>query len=141
MFGYQLAVVFVRCHHINFETFFFGLLGNRADDIVGFIARNFQYRDIVGFYDIFDERDRLTDIFRRLLPLRLVLFVGFVAESRTFRVEAYRNMGRVFTFQDIFQTVDKTEDGRSVHAFGVDTRVLDKSVVRPINQCICIYEE
>ena len=117
------------------------MLGNRADNIVGLIARNFQYRDIVGFYDVFDERDRLADIFRRLLPLRLVLFVGFVAESRTFRVEAYRNMGRVFTFQDIFQAVDKTEDGLSVHAFGVDTRVLDKSVVRPINQCICIYEE
>ena len=108
MFGYQLAVVFVRCHHIYFETFFFGLLGNRADNIVGLIARNFQYRDIVGFYDVFDERDRLADIFRRLLPLRLVLFVGFVAESRTFRVEAYRNMGRVFTFQDIFQAVDKS---------------------------------
>ena len=83
------------------------MLGNRADNIVGLIARNFQYRDVVGFYDVFDERDRLADIFRRLLPLRLVLFVGFVAESRTFRVEAYRNMGRVFTFQDIFQTVDK----------------------------------
>ena len=109
------------------------MLGNRADNIVGLIARNFQYRDVVGFYDVFDERDRLADIFRRLLPLRL--------ESRTFRVEAYRKMGRGFTFQDIFQTVDKTEDGRSVHAFGVDTRVLDKSVVRPINQCICIYEE
>ena len=141
MFGYQLAVVFIRCHHIHLETFFFGLLGNRADDIVGLIARDFQNRDIVSFNDIFDERDRLADIFRCLLPLRLVLFVGFVAESRAFRVEGYCYMGRVFTFQDIFQAVDKTKDCRSVHTFGVDTRILDKSVVRPINQCICIYEE
>ncbi len=72
MFGNQLAVVFVGRHHINLEALFLGFLGNRADNIVGLKARYFQDRDLVGFNDFFDDWDRLADIFRRLLPLRLV---------------------------------------------------------------------
>ena len=72
MFGHQLSVIFVRCHHIDFEPFFFRLLGNGTDYIVGFVAGDFQYGDIVCFDNILDNRDGLPDHFRGFFPLCLI---------------------------------------------------------------------
>ena len=72
MFGYQLAVVFVGCHHINFESLFLGLLRYGADHIVCLKAGDFQYRDIVCFYNILYNRNGLPDHFRGFFPLCLV---------------------------------------------------------------------
>ena len=72
MFGHQLAIVFVRCHHIDFESFFLRLLGDGAYHVVGFETGNFQDWDIVGFDNILDNRYGLPDHFRRFFPLCLI---------------------------------------------------------------------
>ena len=91
MFGHQLAVIFIRRHHVHLEAFL-------ADHIVRLVAGYFQNRNIVSLYDFFNDRDGLTDHFRRLFPLCLVLLEGLMAEGRSLRVKGHRYMSRVLTF-------------------------------------------
>ena len=74
------------------------LHADRADHIVRLVAGYFQNRNIVSLYDFFNDRDGLTDHFRRLFPLCLVLLEGLMAESRSLRVKGHRYMSRVLTF-------------------------------------------
>ena len=65
MFGHQLAVIFIRRHHVHLEAFLLRLFGHGADHIVRLVAGYFQNRNIVSLYDFFNDRDGLTDHFRR----------------------------------------------------------------------------
>ena len=98
MIGYQLAVVFVGCHHEDIETLFLRLLGDGAYHVVRFETGDFQDRDIVCFYNILNNRYGLADHFRCFFALCLVQFVGLMTESRPFGVESHGNMRRIFTF-------------------------------------------
>ena len=98
MFGHQLAVIFIRRHHVHLEAFLLRLFGHGADHIVRLVAGYFQNRNIVSLYDFFNDRDGLTDHFRCLFPLCLVLLEGLMAEGRSLRVKGHRYMSRVLTF-------------------------------------------
>ena len=136
--GNQLAIVFVRCHHIGRYLFLSGQGSQCTDDIVCFVTRYFQNRNIVGADDVLDDRYRQPDDFRCLFPLGFVLFVGLVAEGRSGGVEGDADMRGIFFLQHFFQGIDESQDGRCVETFRIDAGILDKGVVGTINQCIRI---
>ena len=140
-FRHELSVVFVRCHHIGVDALPSGFGGQGSDHVVGLIAAHFQDRDAVGPDDVLYNRYGKADGFRGFLALRFVLSVGFVAECRPGRVESHADVGRLLCAQHFFQRVDEAQNGRSVLSFGVDPRVLDKRIISPINQGVCVQQE
>ena len=89
---YQLAVIFVRSHHIGSDALFARFGGKGADHIIGLIAGNFQDGDAVSADDILYDRYGQTDGFWCLFPLCFILFVGFVTEGRARRIKGHSDM-------------------------------------------------
>ena len=137
----QLPIIFIGSHHIDFKSIRSSLFSHCSDYIVGFIIRDFQNWNMISLNDLFNDRNRLTDDFRSFFPLCFVLFKCFMTESRTFRIKSDSNMRRLLTLQNIFQCIDKAKNGRGIYTLRVDPWILDKSVIRTINQCIRIYKE
>ena len=122
MVGHELPIILVGRHHIDIETLGGGLPGDGTNHIVGFIMRNFEDRDVISPDNLPDDRDRLADDIRRLLPLSFVLFESLVAERRPWRIEGDGDMRRIFSFQHIFEDVYKPENCRCINPFGIDAR-------------------
>ena len=57
VFAHELAVVLVGGHHVGVDAAGAGLRGQRADDVVGFVAGHFEDGDMIGANDVFDEGD------------------------------------------------------------------------------------
>ena len=47
----------------------------------------------------------------------------------------------IFLFQHLFQSVHKPQNGGSVEAFGVDSRIFDERVISTVYQCVGIKQE
>jgi hypothetical protein len=54
------------------------------------------------------------------------------------RVESYTEVCRFLFGEHFLKGVHESHDGTGVQSFGVDPRVFDKGVIRPINQCVGI---
>jgi len=141
MLRHQLPIVLVGGHHIGVYASSAGNGGQRSYHIVGFVARYFQDGDAEGCDDFFYNRYREADVLGSFFALCLILFVGFVAESRPGRVESHANVGRLLAFEYIGQGVDKAKNGRGVHPLRVDAGILDERIIGAIDECVGIEEE
>ena len=141
VFGYQLAVVFIRGHHVGGDALLPRLRGKRADNIVGFIARYFQDRDAVCADDILYNRYGEPYGFRSFLPLCLILFICFMAEGGSGRVESDTDMAWIFFFEHFLKRVHKAKNGRGIEPFGIGPRGFDERVIGAIYQCIGIEKK
>ena len=108
---YQLSVVFIGGHHISGDTLFSGFGGKCAYHIIGFITGNFQDRNTVSADNVFYNRYGKTDSFGSFFPLRLILFVSFVAECRSRRIKSYSYMCWILLFQHFFEGIYKSQNG------------------------------
>ena len=138
VWGDKLAVIFVGSHHVGIESGFFGFFGECSYYIIGFVSCDFYNGYIIGSNDLFDNGYRLADYFGRFFPLRFIFLIGFMSESRTGRIESDGDVRRVLFTEDFFECIDKTEDGRCVYPFGVDTRIFDETVISPVDEGVSI---
>ena len=113
----ELCVVLVGCDHRDLESLRRGLLGERADHIVGLESGLFDDRDVVCCQDFLDDGHTQFDILGRSLSLRLILRVSLVSERWSSGIKGYGNVVGIFFFQKILQGIDKTKNCRSIHTF------------------------
>ena len=88
-----------------------------------------------------DIGDGNPDGFRHGIAGGFVRFKKFMAESRAMHVECYAKVGWMFKFQDLFKRIDKAENSRSVHSFGVNPRIVDKGKIGTVDKCVCINQK
>ena len=131
---YQLAVVLVGGHHVGIESLLFGQFGQGAYHIVGLETGHLDDGYVVGPDNLLDDGDRVTNHFGRLFALSLVLLVGFMAEGRSLRVESHGNVRGVLLFEQLFEGVDKPQDGRCVYSLGVDAGIFDEGIIRAVDK-------
>jgi len=89
---------------------------------------------------LFDDRYRFLNVFGCGFPLRLVSGESLVPKGKSM-VECHANICGILFCEHLVEGVAKAHDGRCVEAFGVDTRVVDECVIRPINECIGVQEK
>ena len=104
---YQLAVVFIGGHHIGGDTLLSGFGGKGTYHIIGFITGDFQDGNAVSADNVFYDRYGKADSFGSFFPLRLILFVSFVAECRPRRIKSYSYVRRILLFQYFFEGIYK----------------------------------
>ena len=131
---HQLTVVLVGRHHVRLDALRLGLCCQRADDIVGLVARHLQYGNPVRLQQLLDDGHAEADSLRRLLALRFIGWVGLVAEGAAVGVEGHADVRGLLLRQHLVQRVDEAVDGRDILALAVDARVLDKTIVAPIDE-------
>ena len=105
-----MSIVLIGRSHIDLESGYLGLVRERADDIVCFKARHFQYRNVHRLQELFDDRNGLADVFRCLWPLGFVLLEGFMTEGRSLRIEGHAYVGRFDLAQEVIECDGKAED-------------------------------
>ena len=114
--GNELAVVLVGRDHVRRKSLILGLLGQRADYIVGLPPRLAQNRDIKRLAEPEHVRQCLAQILGHGLALGFVLFVLVVPVRRLRRVKDDGDMRRLALFDDGEQGVGKGKNGRRIHA-------------------------
>ena len=125
----QLAIVFVRRDHIYVETLASAAFGHRAQNIVGLEAGNHQHRYVQRVNYL---RKGLQGVYHKLWRFYSVGFVfrvELVTERASGRIEAHRDVCRLFPpdeFQQIFREAEK--DG-SIHPSGIYHRSAQEGIV------------
>ena len=137
--GYELTIILIRRSHQHLKPLLLRLLCHRADHIIRLKTRTLEPHDTHGVEQLFDHRHGTAYILGCLFALRLVGRIRLVAERRTVRVKRHGDMCGADLPQEVVQRNHKTEDSGRVLALGVDTRRTDKSVVRTVDHCVCIY--
>ena len=136
----ELAVVLVGSDHVGLKPLLFGLQGECADDIVGFISLHLKDGNVESADDILDDGDGLGDTLRLLLALRFVGGICLVPECGTLWVKSDGNVGGMALVEELCQRVDKSKDGGGVEAFGVYSLRIHKCVEGAINQRVSIEQ-
>ena len=131
---YQLSVVLVGGHHVGIEILLLGQFGQGAYHVVGLEAGHLDDGDVVGLDNLLDDGHRVAYHLGCLLTLGLVLLVGLVTEGGTLGVEPHGDVRRILFLEQLFECIDKPQNGRSVYTFGVDSGVLDECVVRAVDE-------
>ena len=139
MIGHQLAVILIRRSHIDLKSRFLTFLRERSDHIVRLKSGDLQHRYIHRLQEVFDHRNRFSDIFRSLGTLGFVLLIRLVAESATRRVKSHSDMRRVDLLQQIFERDRETENSRGVLPFAIHARRADKRIIRTEDHRIGVY--
>ena len=141
MVGNELSEILVGRHHESVEALLLGFHRQRGNYIIGLESRHLDYRDAVGLKNLLDVGNGELDVLGCGFALGLVGLIRLVPESRALGVEAHGDVRRVFLLQYIVKCVDKSENSRSVHAAGSESRSTDKCIICSENQGICIEEE
>ena len=89
---------------------------------------------------VFYHRHGGTYVLWRGFALRLILWERLVAEGLAV-VERHADEGGALLLQYLVEGVDKSHDGRGVHAFGVDARVLDERVVGTVDERVGVEKK
>ena len=138
MLANKLGVILGGRDHPPFQSGFCRAAGHRSDDVVGLKARHLEDGDVVGTNDVFDDGHGAADVLRRLFALRLVFWIGIVAERRTRGVEGHGDVRGGLLLQHFLKRVDKAIDRRCVLALGIHPRGAYQSIVSPVNKGVSI---
>ena len=158
MVGDELCIILIGAHHKCFElSALVGKARHRTYHIVGFIVRNFDDGDTIGFDDLLDPRHGESDVLGRGLALCLVSRELLVAKRASFWIEAHGDtvgakqprliepsgigIGHLLASQYILQGLGKTIDGRSNLSLAIHKRLVDEPVVCAKYQRVCIQKE
>src|ERR1017187_8910510 len=137
----QLPEILIGSHHKNLKTRMSRFFSNSAYHIVSFIAIEAQVGDTHSFCQLYNIGHGNGDILRLFLALGFVFRKGSMPEGRFSGIIYDADMGWFFFVENLEQAVGKPENRRSIHPFGVDPRVFDKSEMRPVYQRESIEEK
>ena len=137
----KLAVVLVRCHHVDVEPFLFGQPSEVADHVVRLEAGLRDGGNPHGLGQGVDVGHACLDVLRGLIAVCLVLGKGLVAEGGARRIEHDGQVGGLLVADDVEDGRGESEYGAGVGPLAVDPRVADEGVVGPENQGEGIDEE
>ena len=117
------------------------LAGERADDIIGFVARQLQHRDVHGPAKAFHIRNRGGAILRHFFALGLVRGELDVAFGRFGRIKRDRKVSWPLVLEDVQEGIGKPQHGGGIYPLGSDDRAADKGKMSAINQRHTIKEK
>ena len=138
---HKLGEVLVRRHHKDVKPFLLGALGEASNQVVRFESRGLQHRNPHAFQDFDNPGHTELDVLRSLVPVGLVVFELFVSQGGPRRIKHHRQVRGLLRADDLEQGVGETKHRRRVHAFGVDSGVLDECIVGAENQRIGIHQK
>ena len=113
---HKLGVVFVGGNHVNLHTASGTHLRHCSNDVVGLVARHFEYGDVVGADNVLNRRDAALDVLGRSLSLRFVVGISLVAERRPCGVEGNGDVVGRLLAQKFVQSPYEAKGSRGVHA-------------------------
>ena len=138
----QLPIVLVGRQHKRLYSFDgIGLFCQCTHHIVGLVAIHLQHRYAIGSQQFLDDGNGLFDVLGCGFALGLVGRKLLAAEGGAMGVEGHAKILGLLLFNHLLQGVHKADDGTCVESLGVDARVLDKCVVRPVNEGVSIEQK
>ncbi len=108
----ELPEILVGRHHVGGETGFFRLARERADQVVGLVAIQLEDREVERADHALDVGQRLAELLRHRVALRLVGLEFLVPRGRRVGVENDREVGRVEAVEQVEQRVGEAVDAR-----------------------------
>ena len=132
--AHKLSVVLIGCQHIGVYTDGTGLFSQRTDDVISLETIDLQDGNAVGIEQVFNDGNSLTDVFGRLLTLCLILWKSLATERGSVGVESHTDVRRLLLGEHLVQGVEESHNGAGVESLGVDARVLDEGVIRPVDE-------
>ena len=134
MLGHKLSVILVGRHHEGLEARTLGAHSESADDIVRFVAVQFNHGNIECADQSFDVGNGDRQVFGHLITVCFVVFKGFVAMGGCRGIEHHSDVAGFLLAQNFEQSVREAEHGRCIQPFGVDAVVCGKGEVGSENQ-------
>ena len=138
---HKLGKVLVWGHHEDVKPLFLGAFREAPNQVVRFKSRGLQHGNPHAFQDFDNPGHTELDVLRGLVPVGLVVFELFVPQGGPRRVKHHRQVRGLLRADDLEQGVGETKHRRRVHAFGVDSGVLDECVVGAEDQRIGVYQK
>jgi len=115
----NLHQVLVAGHHRNLHAPFGKAPRQGSDDVVGFVAGQFQGRHLEGSYNLFDEGNLGLQIFRHGGTVGFVLRIDILAKRRTFGVEHHRQVIGPLLPHHLQEHIGEAEHGVGRHPPGI----------------------
>ncbi len=137
----ELAEILVGRHHVGREIFFDGLAGERANDVVGFVAVEFEHGQVEGADEALDVGNGGGKLLGHFLALRLVGGKFDVARGGRVGVEDDGEMGGRLLGQEFEERVGEAVDGRGVASGGGANRVCGKGEVGAVDEGHAVEKE
>src|SRR5574344_1761208 len=137
----KLAVILVRCHHVDVKPFAGEASGRRTYHIVGFKPHDHEYRDVHGLDYCRQRLERVYHQLRGFSAVGLVLRIHFIAESSSGRVKAHSDMCRLLPLDYIEKIFCESEKYSSIHSRGIDHGPSEECIVHFKNQSVTIDQK
>ena len=132
--AHQLSIILIRCEHICLDTLLTCFCGQGTNHIVSFKTFHFENRNVPSLQDILNDWNALLDILWCRFALGLVSRVGLTTERRSMRIEGHTKMGGLLLGEHFLKGIQKAHNGTCIKSFRVNTWVLDKGVIRTVNE-------
>ena len=115
--------------------------GERADDVVGFVAWVAEHGDVEGFGDAEDVGNTGREVLRHGIAIGLVLWIHDVAFGGFWRVEGHGDVRGLLLLQDIQKGRRVAEDRGGIKAGAGHARCADECEVRTVYEGHAIKEK
>ena len=133
--GDELPEVFVGGDHVDgLKVFFFGAVCEGADDVVGFVAVEFEYGDAEGFGDAVEVRHGGGEVFGHFFAVGFVLGVDAMPLGGCRGVEDDGEVTGLPFVDDVDEGGSEPEDGRGVESAGGVDGVVDEGEVGAVGE-------
>ena len=114
--GNELTEILVRRHHVHVKVRCCGFFRQESDDIVRFVSHLADGGHVQAFQYLQNPRHRPLDVFRRLVAVRFVLGIRFVAERPPGGIEYNGQTRGSLVANDVEQRIGKAKNGARVQA-------------------------
>ena len=145
--GHELPEVFVRGDHVDgLKVFFFGAVGEGADDVVSFVAVEFEDGDAEGLGDAVEVGHGGGEVLRHFLAVGLVLGVDDMPLGRCGGIKDDGEVAGLPLIDDVDEGGGKPEDGGGIETSGGMDGAVDQGEVgavgegHAIEQVQCIHK-
>ena len=140
--GDELGKVFVGGDHEGVViAFVVGGLGEGADEVVGFVAIDFEEGDGEGFAEFFAGGDGGAEFVGHLVAVGFVFGILFVARGGGGGVPGDGEVGGLLVLDDGEESVGEAEEGGCVDALRVHDGVADEGKVGAVDEGHSVEEE
>ena len=140
--GDELGKVFVGGDHEGVVfAFVVGGLGESSDEVVGFVAIDFEEGDGEGFAEFLAGGDGGAEFVRHLVAVGLVFRIFFVARSGGRGVPGDGEVGGFLVLDDGEKGIGEAEEGGGIHALGVHDGIADEGKVGAVDEGHAIEEK
>ena len=130
----QLSIIFIGRYHIYFISLLCGLPGNGSNHVVCFISIEFYNRNIKTVNNSFDIRNRIQQIFWRLLPVGLIFCIISMPLSWGVCIKTNGKMRGFFFVDQIKQSIGKSKLCIGISSFGCDAGASDQCIICTVDK-------